>query len=171
MSPVLPPVPLSYSETHWSCFHPQWHLPSAVHDCGEICLTLWGYWIQWFPLIYICLTLWLTEPVSLSRPWRRTDTHFTGEMRWDGFDWLTDCHWVTGALLTPLHAAGEAKMCLWIEVGAKWCFCTDAHKGGACVYRWSDVQRLPVPPWVWWQLKSHPVKLATPTSSQTDRTE
>lgn len=63
--------------------------------------------LPWFLLIYICLTLWLMEPVSLSRPWRRADTHFTGEMRWDGFDWLADCHWVTGASLNCLCTVGE----------------------------------------------------------------
>lgn len=37
-----PPVPPRYSEAHWSWVHLRWHLPSAVHDCGEICLNLQG---------------------------------------------------------------------------------------------------------------------------------
>ncbi len=49
-----------------------------------------GHCTEWFPLIYICLTLWLTEPISLSWPWRRTDTHL--QVRWGGMsliDWQT----------------------------------------------------------------------------------
>lgn len=50
---------------------------------------------EWFPLIYICLTLWLTEPISLSWPWRRTDTH--SQVRWGGVS-LTDWQTVTEPL-------------------------------------------------------------------------
>lgn len=49
-----------------------------------------GHYTEWFPLIYICLTLWLTEPISLSWPWRQTDTHL--QVRWGGMsliDWQT----------------------------------------------------------------------------------
>lgn len=79
--------------------------------------------LPWFLLIYICLTLWLMEPVSLSRPWRRADTHFTGEMRWDGLDWLADCHWVTGASLNCLCTVVEIYfVCEWVCTWQRFCF-------------------------------------------------
>lgn len=34
--------PPRYSAAHWSWVHLQWHLPSAVHDCGGIGLNLQG---------------------------------------------------------------------------------------------------------------------------------
>lgn len=83
-------MPLRYSEAHWSQVHLRWHLPSPVHDCGEICLNLQGSVLNGSYWSTFCLTLWLTEPISLSRPWRRTDTHL--QVRWGGMsliDWQT----------------------------------------------------------------------------------
>lgn len=62
---------------------------------------------QRFPLIYICLTPWLTEPIGLSRPWRRTDAHLQVRWGWDDFEWLAGCHGATGASQNLLCTAGQ----------------------------------------------------------------
>lgn len=99
-------VPPRYSEAHWSWVHLQWHLPSAVHDCGEICLNLQGtvlngsHWSTFADTV----TDRANQPIMALE----TDRHsFTGEMGWDEFDWLTDCHRAAGALQNSLCTAGH----------------------------------------------------------------
>lgn len=55
-----------------------------------------------------------------------TDRHsFTGEMRWDEFDWLTDCHWATGALQNHLCTPGEQYYFEFecVQEYVCWCLC------------------------------------------------
>ena len=98
-----------------------------------------------------------------------TDRHsFIGEMGWDEFDWLTDCHWTTRALQNHLLTAGEQ-----YYIGVRVCIvcsCTwVCMHGCVCESKWSALHRLPIAPWVWWQVKNQAVRLAQPTSSKTGR--
>lgn len=93
-----------------------------------------GHCTERFPLIYICLTLWLTEPISLSRPWRRRDTHL--QVRWGGMgliDWQTvteplghckiiPLQWETHIMLVHERVRVCARRCLCAGVYVLTCF-------------------------------------------------
>lgn len=100
---LCPPVPARYSEAHWSWVHLRWHLPSAVHDCGEICLNLQGPVLNgshWSTFAWHCD--WRSQSAYHGPGDGQTVIH-----RWDEFDWLTDCHWATGAFPNHLCTAGQ----------------------------------------------------------------
>lgn len=102
-----------YSDAQWSRVHLQWHLPSAVHDCGGICLNLGGTVLNgshWSTFAWHC-------------DWQSQSTyHGPGDKqaliyRWERarvslIDWR-DCHWATGALRNHLPTAG------WYDVGVR----------------------------------------------------
>lgn len=105
---LCPPVPARYSEAHWSWVHLRWHLPSAVHDCGEICLNLQGPVLNgshWSTFAWHC-------------DWRSQSAyHGPGDgqaliHRWDevGWVWLIDrlslSHW--GISKPSLHSRTAA---------------------------------------------------------------
>lgn len=82
-----PPSPMSvhYSEIHWGWVHSLWHLPSAVHDCGEIYGALYS-------VAPIDLHLPDTVTDRASQPIMAQETDRLSFYRWDevGWPWLMD---------------------------------------------------------------------------------
>lgn len=98
------PVPPRYSEAHWSWVHLLWHLPSAVHDCGEICLNLQGAVLNgshWSTFAWHCD--WQSQSA-----YHGPGDGQTLNSRWDevGWVWLIDrlslSHW--GITKPSLHS-------------------------------------------------------------------
>lgn len=158
--------PPRYSEAHWSWVHLRWHLPSAVHDCGKICLNLHCTVLNgshWSTFAWHCD--WQSQSAY----------HGPGDgqtliYRWDGVGWvwligrLSLSHW---GITKTFSAQQESNIMLVYE-------CVDTLAwvcmyGCVCKCRWSALYRLPIAPWVWWQVKNQAVRLARPTSSKTGR--
>lgn len=90
------PAPRRYSEAQWSWVHPRWHLPAAVHDCGEIGLNLQGTALNgeaFIDQLPDTVTDRANQPIAALETDRRLI------YRWDeaGWGWLTDglspSHW------------------------------------------------------------------------------
>lgn len=165
------PVPPHCSEAHWSWVHLRWHLPSAVHDCGEICLNLQGTVLNgshWSTFAWHCD--WQSQSAY----------HGPGDgqtliYRWDGVGWvwlidrLSLSHW--GITKPSLHSR-RAILCWCMSVYYREridAFALVCMYGCVCECGWSALYRLPIAPWVWWQVKNRAVRLARPTSSKTGR--
>lgn len=156
------PVPARSSEAHWSWVHLQWHLPSAVHDCGEISLNLQGAVLNgshWSTFAWHCD--WQSQSAY----------HGSGDgqtliYRWDGLEWfwlidrLSLSHWG----ITKHHLCTAGKQYYGGERVAAFA-CVYMHEC-VCGCRWSSLERLPITPWARWQLKNQAVKPAQPTSSK-----
>lgn len=129
---------------------------------------------EWLPLICICLTLWLTEPINLSWPWRWTDIHL--QVRWGGMS-LIDWQTVTEPLghCKTMSAQQESNIMLvhkCVLVCGHWCFCMSVCVcvcGCVCQCGWSALYRLPIAPWVLWQVRNQACRLTQTTSSRTGR--
>lgn len=112
--PSQPPVPMHYSEAHWSWVHLQWHLPSAVHDCGEICWNLQGTVLNgshWSTFAWHCD--WHSQSAYHGPGDRQTLIY-----RWDevGWVWLIDrlslSHW--GITKPSLHTRRAILFWVWV---------------------------------------------------------
>ena len=149
----------------------RWHLPSAVHDCGEMCLNLQGTVLNgshWSTFAWHCD--WQSQSAYHGPGDEKTLIY-----RWDrvGWVWLIDrlspSHW--GITKLSLQSRRVILCCC---MGVWECARIDAFAwvymyGCACECGWSSLYRLPIAPWVWWQVKNQTVRFARPTSSKTGR--
>lgn len=118
-----PPVPARYSKAHWSWVHLQWHLPSAVHDCGEICLNLQGTVLNgshWSTFAWHCD--WQSQSAY----------HGPGDgqtliYRWDGLEWfwLIDRLSLSHSGITKTISAQQESNIMVVCVC--WCFCMSVY--------------------------------------------
>lgn len=90
--------------------------------CHQQCMTVEKS-VKIYRALYwmVPIDLHLPDTVTdrANQPITALETHrhsFTGEMGWDEIDWLTDCHWATGALRNHLFTAGRVILCWCMSV-------------------------------------------------------
>ena len=105
-----------------------------------------GLCTEWFLLIYI-LPDTVTDRANQPITALETDRHsFTGEMGWDEFDWLADCHRAAGALQNHLCTAGRqyyvgARVCVSVCASTLF-FAGVCTYGCACECGWSSLTQI-----------------------------
>ena len=116
-----PPMRLHYSEAHWSWVHSQWHLPSAVHDCGEICLNLQGTVLNgshWSTFAWHCN--WQSQSAYHGPGDGQT---LILQVRWGGMS-LIDWQAVIESLGHYKTISAGAQYCVGEWAPVQWCFCS-----------------------------------------------